>query len=161
VEGKFQLGWPITGNTVFSLVRACLSAKRCWEHQVSRFAMMQNASVQVHTFSDASNTVYGACIYFRAEPFWSVTSHLLCSTSKVAFLKTITIPMLELSAVLLLAELVSSIRHIFAIHCDFQCWSDLTIVLSWIREAPSSFIIVVSKLRTKRMECHGTMFRRT
>jgi len=142
---KENLSWDDPLPETLSSVWLELASKLRIVHNIKfpRFAMMPNAFVQVHAFSDASSTAYGACIFLRAEAFGSVTSHLLCSKSKVAPLKTITIPKLEWSAALLLAELISSIKHIFAMPCDFHCWSDSIIVLSWIREAPSSFKIFV------------------
>ncbi|KAM8718925.1 hypothetical protein ACLKA7_011602 [Drosophila subpalustris] len=73
-----------------------------------------------------------------------LTSRLLCSKSRVAPLKTLTIPKLELAAAHLLSELISNIAEIVQLSCSFYCWSDSTIVLSWIREAPSNFNVFVS-----------------
>ncbi|KAM8715724.1 hypothetical protein ACLKA7_002727 [Drosophila subpalustris] len=65
---------------------------------------------------------------------------------------TITIPKLELSAALVLAELVSNIAHVVPVKCDYHCWSDSTIALSWIRESPSEFNVFVSNRVAKIQE---------
>ncbi|XP_022225576.2 uncharacterized protein LOC111076202 [Drosophila obscura] len=70
-----------------------------------RFVMLPNSSLQLHAFCDASMTAYGACACIRSYSQGLTTSRLHCSKSNVAPLKTLTIPMLELSAALLLAEL--------------------------------------------------------
>ncbi|XP_026475491.1 uncharacterized protein LOC113380476 [Ctenocephalides felis] len=63
-------------------------------------------TIQCHGFSDASLYAYGACIYLRATyADGTLSSRLLCSKSKVAPLKNVTLPRLELSAALLLAKL--------------------------------------------------------
>jgi hypothetical protein len=61
-------------------------------------------------------------------------SILLCSKSRVAPLKVITILHLELCGPVLLAQLINKVKQ--AIDINFEkvtLWSDSTIVLSWIR----------------------------
>lgn len=62
-----------------------------------RCVLMSQASIQIYAFCDASLKAYGACAYVRAELYRVVYSSLLCSKSKVAALKTLTVPKLELS----------------------------------------------------------------
>lgn len=68
--------------------------------------------MQVHEFCDASQRAYGACVYVRTK-FESdkYRSELLCSRSRVAPLKSISLPRLELSAALLLARLITKVRE--------------------------------------------------
>jgi hypothetical protein len=63
-------------------------------------------SIQLHGFCDSSEHAYGACLYIRSTDIKN-KSHcqLLCSTSKVAPLKQLTIPRLELCAATLLSKL--------------------------------------------------------
>lgn len=52
------------------------------------------AEIQLHRFSDASEKAYGACIYVRSvDRCENVTTKLLCSKSRVAPLKTISLPL--------------------------------------------------------------------
>ncbi|XP_073963072.1 uncharacterized protein [Choristoneura fumiferana] len=72
--------------------------------------------IELHSFSDASERAYGACIYMRSINVNNdVTVQLLCAKSKVAPLKPTTIPRLELCAALLAAKLckavTSSLRY--------------------------------------------------
>jgi hypothetical protein len=96
--------------------------------------------IELHGFSDASEKSYGACVYIRIIPTnGPVESNLLCSKNKVARLKTVSIPRLELSAALLLAKLVAKLKTTLNTTFD-QCvyWTDSTIVLSWLQLQPSS-----------------------
>lgn len=61
--------------------------------------------VQFHGFCDASNHGYGACLYIRScGRSENIFVRLLCAKSRVAPLKTITIPRLELCGTVLLAQ---------------------------------------------------------
>lgn len=94
-------------------------------------------SIELHSFSDASQNAYGACIYLRSvDSNNKITVLLLCSKSKVAPIKTATIPRLELCAALLSAKLCKAVRE--SLRCDIQTevhWCDSTIVLAWLRSS--------------------------
>jgi hypothetical protein len=59
-------------------------------------AMGQLTEIQLHGFCDSSEKAYGACLYLRSvNQQGEVTTKLLCSKSKVAPVKKITLPRLE------------------------------------------------------------------
>ncbi|XP_018367479.1 PREDICTED: uncharacterized protein LOC108763994 [Trachymyrmex cornetzi] len=102
--------------------------------------------MQVHGFCDASQLAYGACIYIRTRSQdGTYNTELLCSKSRVAPLKAISLPRLELSAALLLANLLNKVRASITI-TDSQIflWSDSTIVLNWIASPSRRWSIFVS-----------------
>ncbi|XP_058816672.1 uncharacterized protein LOC131679946 [Topomyia yanbarensis] len=91
-------------------------------------------TLQMHVFVDASETAFACAVYFRIEDRGVVRCALVASKSKVAPLKALTIPRLELQAAALGCRLAANVEknHSLAIAQRFF-WSDSTTVLSWIR----------------------------
>lgn len=108
------------------------------EITVPRYALKHHCiGIELHGFCDASETAYGACIYVRAvDNLGNITTRLLCSKLRVAPVKTISLPRLELCRALLLARLHQQVSEalirIPGCKPDSFYWCDSTIVLSWI-----------------------------
>lgn len=102
--------------------------------------------IQLHGFADASKDAYGACIYIRSlDSQGNISVHLLCSKTRVAPLKTQTIPRLELCAALILARLVRKVTESLNVSFDqIVYWSDSTIVLGWLRMQSNKLQVFVS-----------------
>ncbi|XP_065642951.1 uncharacterized protein LOC136074547 [Hydra vulgaris] len=78
-----------------------------WYLNSSNF--LPNYKLELHCFSNASNKAYGCCIYIRIFDETHSCSTLIASKLRVASLSKTTIPRLELSAILLLAELMINV----------------------------------------------------
>lgn len=104
------------------------------------------STVQLHIFCNASKYAYGACAYLRFEYEGTIDCVLVTSKSRVAPLKPMSIPRLELQAALLGSRLL---KHLKAwlnlkIH-SFLLWSDSEVVLSWICSSSRRFKVFVAQ----------------
>ncbi|XP_072400345.1 uncharacterized protein [Diabrotica undecimpunctata] len=91
--------------------------------------------VELHGFCDASTQAYGCCMYLRAEySDSSVSSTLIAAKSRVAPVrKPLTIPKLELCAMVLLTSLYTKLYAIISRSLtisDSILWSDSMVALS-------------------------------
>ena len=101
----------------------------------------QITSMQLHGFSDASERAYGAVIYLRmTDSSNDVQTSLVTSKTKVAPMKRLTIPRLELCGAYLLAQLLHHVCQVFQLHLSsIYVWTDSTIVLNWLIGDPRRF----------------------
>ena len=115
--------------------------ERCY--QLTDFQMK---TAELHVFCDASSKAYAAVAYWRFSLFdGSFHTALITSKSRVAPLKIMSIPRLELQAALLgtrLAKMIIS-EHKFQI-TRRVFWSDSKTVLHWIKKDPRDFKIFVA-----------------
>jgi len=134
-----KLGWdtPLPPEMQQKWSQFYTSLKSLEQLVIPRHVPFSNSeSVRLHGFCDASQNAYGACIYILSTT--TGQSQLYCSKSRVAPLKTSTIPRLELCGALLLAELVSMVSkelERISISCNagnITLWTDSSIVLAWI-----------------------------
>ena len=98
-------------------------------------------SVELHGFSDASEAAYAAVVYTRVtDSNDNVHISLVMAKTKVAPIKRLTIPRLELCGALVLARLLRHMRTILDVPLErVYAWTDSTIVISWLIENPNRF----------------------
>ncbi|XP_053691074.1 uncharacterized protein LOC128739603 [Sabethes cyaneus] len=92
-------------------------------------------NLQAHVFVDASEEAYGAAVYFRiVKPDDSVQCTLVSAKTKVAPLKYVSIPRLELMAAAIGARLLTFVEKYHSVTITRRfLWSDSHTVLCWIR----------------------------
>jgi hypothetical protein len=141
---EFKLGWD---------EKLPIELERAWTQLFDEFRILNEIKIprkvinsypyrklELHGFCDASQQAYGACIYIRTVDRNDKPScNLLCAKSRVAPLKTISIPRLELCAGFLLAKLIKSVVDSLrmSVH-QIMYWTDSTIVLAWLASSPST-----------------------
>jgi len=91
-------------------------------------------NIQIYGFVDASISAYGVCLYIHTtSENGSIKTNLIFMKSRVAPLKIITLPRLELLTAVLLACLEAKYNLCLELHIDkTYFWFDSTIVLAWI-----------------------------
>ncbi|XP_018395641.1 PREDICTED: uncharacterized protein LOC108774118 [Cyphomyrmex costatus] len=98
----------------------------------------QDAIFDVYGFGDASEMAYGACLYaVNTDQQGIIHSELICAKAKVAPLKTVSLPRLELEAALMLARLLNTVKESCMQKIGrVKLWSDSTVTLGWIKAPP-------------------------
>lgn len=100
----------------------------------------------LHGFCDASLAAFGCCIYATSQNgYGSTNSYLICAKSRVAPLKSQSLPRLELCGALLLSQLMQVVQQTLnELVTDIHYWTDSSIVLAWIKTTPNKLKIFVS-----------------
>ena len=96
---------------------------------------------QLHGFSDASEAAYAGVIYLRlVDTAGCIHTSLVTAKTKVAPIKRLSVPRLELCGALLLAQLLQHCQEVFSFPSeDVFAWTDSTIVLNWLAGNPRQF----------------------
>ncbi|GFW60871.1 DUF1758 domain-containing protein [Trichonephila clavipes] len=108
---------------------------------IPRWIHTASQQITLHGFCDASELAYASVIYAvqpQADGNTKVT--LLVAKSRVAPLKSVLIPRLELNGALLLARLYATCKNIlkeYDVH--FYAWTDSQVVLSWLSSHPRNW----------------------
>ncbi|GFU57618.1 uncharacterized protein TNCV_3637751 [Trichonephila clavipes] len=103
--------------------------------------------IEIHGFADASERCYGAAVYCKSKNLKSETLvRLITSKSRVAPIKSLTIPRLELCVAVLLAKLVKRVVAALQLEtAEVYLWLDSMIVLAWLRKEPMDLKTFVQK----------------
>ncbi|BET00524.1 Retrotransposon protein [Nesidiocoris tenuis] len=127
-----------------------------WKQFVNELPMLQDISIarpfptasqrQLIYFCDASTEGYCAVAYLRSSDRDDITLTLLKAKTKLAPLKTLTVPRLELCGALLLSKLHESLKGLQSSLgvTEVYCFSDSTTVIAWLRTPPHLLHIFVS-----------------
>ena len=124
-----------------------LRIRRCYR----RDEITASCRVELHHFSDASQTGYGQCSYLRLiDEHGNVDTSLVMAKSRVTPLKAVTIPRLELTAAVTsvrVSEFLNKELNYRQIENFF--WTDSKIVLSYIANESKRFHVFVCTANTR------------
>ena len=103
------------------------------------------AEIQLYGFCDSFKKVYAGVVYIRATDTKCIThSSLVVAKTKMALIKCITIPRLELCGALVMARLLKHIPKVLSVPIEkTHAWTDSRAVLGWLRCDPRRFKVFV------------------
>ncbi|CAD6227167.1 GSCOCG00011937001-RA-CDS [Cotesia congregata] len=137
-----KLGWDeqLSPDTIHQWIKFREDISKLTQLQIPRWIQLQSDlySVQLHGFSDASQLIMAAVVYLRVtDQEENSTITLVCSKTKVAPIKRLTIPRLELSVAVLLSQLVRHVQITLELpDIPVFLWTDSSITLAWVKSNP-------------------------
>lgn len=125
--------------------------------QIPRYILNKNIKrMELHGFCDASEKGYAAVVYIRhLSKDNTINTSLVIAKSKIAPIKKISIPRLELCGALLLAKLLKYSLNVFSSTINFSntfAWCDSTIVLYWLKGEPHRWNTFICNRVTQILE---------
>lgn len=119
----------------------CNDLKQAENIYIERWLNTNNndKKVELHGYSDASQKAYAAAVYLRVVKVdGTITVRLVTAKTRVAPIKTVSIPRLELCGAVLLTKLLYKVAECLSVsHADIHAYTDSTIVLAWLQCHPS------------------------
>ena len=132
---------------------ADLSVPRCFKTQ--NFGIVAN--MQLHHFADASNVGYGCTSYIRyLNVHGKISCSLILSRSRVAPLKRMTIPRMELTAAVVVVRMARKICKELNLNCDQFYWTDSMSVICYIKNETTRFHTFVANRVSEIRDCTST-----
>lgn len=159
------LDWdaPLPGPLASSWREFCQGLSAVSDISIPRWIGVQSAAgaLQLHGFADASSRAYAAAVYLRVEQPSGVSAVLIAARTKVAPVKQLSIPKLELCGAALLSCLMTHIRSALNLSdVPIYMWSDSMVALSWLRAHPSRWsTFVANRVSTIQSALPGAHWR--
>ena len=119
----------------------CSEAARLLDFEMPRVLIPTGSTLQLHSFSDASEAAVSAVCYVRAcKPDGTIQVRFAMSKTKVCPLRPQTIPRLELLGCLIGARLAAKVAACLGIpREDVHLWTDSSTALQWLSRSPTSW----------------------
>jgi hypothetical protein len=125
---NYQVGWQsyqadLSHVQALSIPRVIISPKSIFQ--------------EIHGFSDASFKAYSAVVYLRSQDAdGKVTLRMIAAKTRVAPVKQVSIPRLELCGSVLVTQLIELIMKSCNFSCPIFAWTDSTLVLKYLAAYP-------------------------
>ncbi|XP_062535741.1 uncharacterized protein LOC134204945 [Armigeres subalbatus] len=128
----------LISDSVAPTKRQILRTVIAWEDSYAADLEMRNSyaleDVEAHLFVDASEAACAAVLYLRCIQNSVPKCALIAGKTKVAPLKPISVPRLELQAAMIGTRMMDSVLRSLDIHVSRRyLWSDSSTVLCWLR----------------------------
>lgn len=151
-----KLNWdsPLPKQWKEKLFKFQTEFKALEDVKISRWLHTALGSViHLNGFCDASELAFAAVIYCTQEFGNNKQTNIMVAKTKVAPIKQISIPRLELLGALLLARLYSSIVKVLSNYeISFHAWTDSKVVLSWLATHPRKWKQFVANRTSEILE---------
>ncbi|XP_049872391.1 uncharacterized protein LOC126371185 isoform X4 [Pectinophora gossypiella] len=113
--------------------------KKCKIPRRLTAAPIKKCNNSIHTFSDASEDAYAACVYLRTEQEGKVHVQLIIAKSRIAPAnKKMSLPRLELMGAVIASrlyrEVIDSGLMTPETNYNSYFWTDSTVVLAWVKQ---------------------------
>lgn len=150
-----NLSWdePVPSYISSKWLEFCKGLQLLNQVKIGRYVLNENWEVvHLHGFADASEKAYGGCIYIVSLTSSGeyISSKILLSKSRVAPIKKISLPRLELCAAVLTCRLMEKVKQSIKIKIDHAYfWTDSSITLWWIKGCPSRWKTFVANRVTQ------------
>ena len=117
--------WSPWESDVLQLKRD-VTIPRCFGNGIA-----PGSRIELHGFGDASPKAYGAAVYIRVtDKQGQISSQLVMSKSRVALIKTVSLPRLELLAAVVNARLLKFVVETLPFKIDnVVCYTDSMVAL--------------------------------
>lgn len=113
--------------------------------------MTAASSISLHIFCDASKIAYAAVVFVRCQSTNGITVQLLQAKSRIAPMKVVTIPRMELLAATIGARLCTAAKDSLKLgNIQTFFWTDSSTVLTWIRRNDQWGTFVGNRIREIR-----------
>ena len=147
---KIQLGWDDKlPENILNLTEKWVQEMKNKSIKLERNIIGSCSSLEraeLHIFCDASETGYGAVAYLRIKEKEIINCSFLFGKARVAPLKGISIPRLELTAVVLGVRIKNMLLCNLCMNIETKFWTDSTTVIRYINNTSTRFQTFVSNI---------------
>lgn len=152
---KLKIGWDkeVSTEIADNFTRWLSEAKYLFDIQIPRWIHAGGKDAEdwtLHTFCDASKCAYAAVVFLRGVRHGKVFVTLLAAKGRIAPLRKMTIPRLELLAAVIGARLYTSVQKSLQSGLESFFWSDSSTVLAWIKRQEDWNVFVTNRVNEIR-----------